>query len=178
MEKEKKDLYAFGYGLALLIPLIITLHSMDHGLNVWIVIGLFVLALFVITKMILLKPILNIWVLIVQLTIFVLGVKQGFSSLAILFLGLSILILLVTITKPKLLKPIYVQWMKAAHFIGTTITGLILALMFYCVFGIVGIVLRVLRKDLLNEKLEPLEKSYWIKRTKDLSNEKYYENQF
>jgi len=178
MEKEKKNLYAFGYGLALLIPLIVTLHGIDHGLNVWAVIGLFVLTLFMITKMVLFKPVLNIWVLIAHLTVFVLGIKQGFSNLALLFLGISVLVLLTTIIKVELLKPIYVQWMKVAHFIGTTITGLMLALMFYCIFGIVGIVLRILKKDLLNEKLEPQAKSYWIKRTKDPSGKKYYENQF
>lgn len=178
MEKEKKNLYAFGYGLALLIPLIVTLHSIDHGLNVWAVIGLFVLVMFMITKMILIRPVLNIWVLIAQLYVFVLGIKHGFSNLTLLFLGISVLILVVTIIKAELLKPIYVQWMKIAHFIGTAITGLMLSLMFYLIFGIAGIVLRLLKKDLLNEKLEPHERSYWIKRTKNSSGKKYYENQF
>ena len=128
--------------------------------------------------MVLFKPVFNIWVLIAQLTVIVIGLKHGFSNLAFLFLGVSVLILWVTIIKVELLKPIYVQWMKIAHFIGTTITGLMLALMFYCIFGVVGIVLRILKKDLLNEKLEPQAKSYWIKRTKDPSGKKYYEKQF
>lgn len=178
MKNEEKNLYAFGYGLALLIPLIVTLHSMDHGLNIWAVIGLFVFTLFVVTKMIKLKPILNTWVLIVQLTVLVLGIKQGFSTLTHLFLGISTLALLATVFKVELLKPIYTQWMKVAHAIGATITGLILSLMFYGIFGITGIILRILKKDLLNEKLEPQASSYWIKRVKDPSGKKYYENQF
>jgi len=178
MKNEEKNLYAFGYGLALLIPLIVTLHSLDHGLNIWAVIGLFVLALFVVTRMTLLKPILNIWVLFVQLYIVIIGIDQGFSTLALLFLGISCLALMTAILKVELLKPIYIQWMKVAHAIGATITGLILSLMFYGIFGITGIILRLLKKDLLNEKLEPQASSYWIKKTKDPSGKKYYENQF
>ena len=67
--------------------------------------------------------------------------------------------------------------MKVAHFIGATITGLILSLMFYVIFGIVGIILRILRKDLLNERLEPEAQSYWIKRNAH-DDDKYYEKQF
>jgi len=178
MDKETKNLYVFGYGLALLIPLIVTLRSTDHGLNIWGVLAMFVLVMFVITKMAVVKPVWNIWALLAQLYVFFLGIKQGFGNLAFLFLGVSILMLLATIIKVELLKPVYSQWMKAAHFIGTTITGVMLSLMFYCVFGIVGIVLRLLGKDLLNEKLEPEKSSYWIKRVKDSSDKKYYENQF
>lgn len=178
MDQEKKNIYAFGYGLALLIPLIVTLHSIDHGLNVWAVVGLFVLALFMITKMILFKPILNCWLLIAQLAVFTQLSRQGLSSLALFFLGVSILIMLVTIIRVDFLKPIYVQWMKVAHLIGAAILGLILSLMFYCVFGVVGIILRLLNKDLLNEQMKPQERSYWVKRITHSSGKKYYENQF
>ncbi len=97
---------------------------------------------------------------------------------ALLLLGLAILILLATQMKLELIRHIYAQWMKAAHFIGTTVMGLMLSLMFYLIFGTTGIVLRLLKKDLLNEKLEPQKESYWIKRTKNISDKKYYENQF
>lgn len=178
MNEEKKNLYGFGYGCALLIPFIVTLHSLEHGLKWWVVIGLFVFLLFVVTKMVLVKPVWNSWVTLVQLCVFIFGIKQGFSSLSLFFLGLSIVIFGMAMIRVEWLKPVYTQVMKAAHLIGTVITGLILSVMFYCVFGVVGIVLRVLKKDLLDQRINTVADSYWIKREKIDFNKSHYTRQF
>jgi len=178
MEKEKKNLFAFGYGLALLIPLFVTLRSIDHGLNIWGVFGLFVPVMFIITKMVLIKPVWNIWVLLVQLYIFALAIKQGFSGLALIFLSISILILLATLIKVDLLNPAYVQWMKIAHFIGGVIAGAILSILFYVVFGFAGILLRIMGKDLLDQKIDRTVNSYWVRKDQIDFDKKNYERQF
>lgn len=82
------------------------------------------------------------------------------------FLGLaSAVLVLLTSLRLAALKPFYIQWMKVAHGIGIIITGIILAVFFYLVFGIVGIILRLLRKDLLDRRIEPGRHSYWHPRT-------------
>jgi len=62
-------------------------------------------------------------------------------------------LIIITMVRYQLLKPLYTQWMKGAHFIGNIITGLILSVLFYFVFGVVGIILRLLKKDLLDQRL-------------------------
>jgi len=54
--------------------------------------------------------------------------------------------------------------MKAAHLIGIIVTGLILTIFFLVVFGIAGIILRLLKKDLLNRTIDLKRDSYWIER--------------
>lgn len=59
------------------------------------------------------------------------------------------------------LKKVYDRWMKAAGFISMIMTTIILTLLFFIVFGIAGIVLRILKKDLLEMNAQPGIKSYW-----------------
>jgi hypothetical protein len=178
MDKEKKNLYGFGYGLALLIPFFVTMHNIDHGLKWWMVISLFVLLLFIVTRMVSMKSIWNIWAVVLQVCVFAFGIKQGFSNLSFVFLGLSILVLWVTFIKVEWLQPVYNQFIKVAHFIGKVITGLLLSIMFYCVFGIVGIVLRILGKDLLNRKVDHAASSHWISKDQIDFDKSHYTRQF
>jgi len=76
------------------------------------------------------------------------------------------------------LKPVYKKWMIGAHFIGNVISTIVLSVFFYFVFGIVGIVLRIIRKDLLDQKIDYNRDSYWIEREQKLFNKKSYHNQF
>ena len=77
---------------------------------------------------------------------------------------LSVLFLFVTQFRPESLIPFYKRWMKVAHFIGSIVTFVILSVLFYFIFGVVGIVLRLLRKDLLDESIDVKATSYWQKR--------------
>lgn len=74
----------------------------------------------------------------------------------------SILILGITFLWLDLLKPVYKVWMKIAYFIGGIMTAMILTIVFFLIFGLVGIFLRMLRKDLLDKKIERDKDSYWI----------------
>lgn len=132
MNKEKKNLIVFGYGLAVILGLI-SLHVWrDHG-----------------------------WHL----------------AHTILFPCIAALILITTIRYP-LLKPLYKQWMKGAHFIGSVITGAILSVLFYVVFGIAGIILRLIKKDLLDKRIDKSVDSYWINREQVAFKRSDYTRQF
>jgi len=87
------------------------------------------------------------------------------NQLGLILCGLaSVCFALVTAVKWECLKSFYTQWMKVAHFIGNIISTIVLCVIFYLVFGLVGIVLRLLRKDFLECKIEKDRESYWIKR--------------
>lgn len=175
MDIKDKQLLVFGYGISALIPSIILLHILKPGALIavavliallvllsyihrtrWLVIGWFFLAFF------------GIW-------------KQGVDHLGVIssvFFVLSLIFLGVTLSKPERLQPVYKLWMKLVGFIGTVISGILLSVVFYVVFGISGIVLRIMRKDLLDEKLEPEKASYWIKRQPGEFDKESYTKQF
>ena len=62
--------------------------------------------------------------------------------------------------------------------IGAVITTAILSLVFFLVFGLVGIILRLLRKDILSQRIEPDKESYWIRRERVEFKKERYTQQF
>ncbi len=62
------------------------------------------------------------------------------------------------------LKPIYIGWMKFAHALGWINTRVILGIFFYLVLTPLGLILRLLGKDLLDQKIDRSARSYWVKR--------------
>jgi len=181
MDKERKDLYTFGYGISLLIAFLLTfrvLHRFYGFSSFLVLIGSFIFLMFIITKIASLKPIYNFWILGVHLMVAVLKIRTGFSFSSVLLLGTAILVLCLTIIKIDLMEPIYLKWMKVAHFIGTVISGIILSVLFYIVFAPVGIFLRIIKKDLLNQNIEKDTESYWIKKEAEKFDPKRYQQQF
>lgn len=90
----------------------------------------------------------------------------------------AVVLLLVTILRVQSLQGFYERWMKVAHIIGTVVSTIILGVLFYVAFGLPGLILRILRKDLLNERLEPERRSYWEEREKKEFNKEHYRRQF
>ncbi|OGX38752.1 MAG: hypothetical protein A3C36_00750 [Omnitrophica WOR_2 bacterium RIFCSPHIGHO2_02_FULL_52_10] len=88
------------------------------------------------------------------------------------------LFILVTAVRYQALKPLYIRWMKVAHFIGTVITGIILSVLFYGVFGVTGLILRLMRKDLLDRKWDAAAASYWIPKGQAAFEPEHYTRQF
>ena len=79
---------------------------------------------------------------------------------------------------PKLLKPLYVFWMKLAFVLSWVNTRLILFLMFYLIFTPIGLIIKALRIDLLETKINKEEKTYWKKKEKKEFGLVSYERQF
>ncbi len=65
---------------------------------------------------------------------------------------------------PVVLKPLYRVWMSFAVVMGFVMTRVILTLLFSIVFVPVGLAIRILRTDPLDERIDPDAKSYWHKR--------------
>lgn len=76
------------------------------------------------------------------------------------------------------LRPIYIGWMKFAFALAWVNTRILLGLFFYIVITPVGLVLRLLGKDLLGEKIDRSEQSYWTRREQVPFDPKRYERLF
>ncbi len=72
--------------------------------------------------------------------------------------------ILTALIYPRLLKYFYIVWVKFGEFIGGIISKIILFVLFYGLFAPIGLFFRIIRKDLLNQKLDANANSYWIKR--------------
>ena len=87
---------------------------------------------------------------------------------------ISILFLILSILNSKILSPIKRVWIRFGELLGQIISPIVLAVVFFIVVTPIGLFMKILRKDLLNIKFTK-DKSYWIKRDKDLGPMK---NQF
>jgi hypothetical protein len=96
------------------------------------------------------------------------------NDLRIWSLIISILFLILGLLKSKFLTPLRRIWIKFGELLGKIISPIVLAIVFFTVVTPIGLFMKVLRKDLLNIKFTN-DKSYWIKRDKDIGPMK---NQF
>lgn len=63
---------------------------------------------------------------------------------------------------PALLAPVYRGWMRFGHVLGWINTRIILGLMFYTVFLVVAVIMKLLGKDPLSRKLDKTLNSYRV----------------
>ncbi len=83
--------------------------------------------------------------------------------------------LLIAIVYPRLLKYFYSVWVKFGEFIGGIVSKVILFILFFGLFTPIGIFFRIIRKDLLHQKLDEKASSYWVIRKEEPGSMK---NQF
>jgi hypothetical protein len=66
---------------------------------------------------------------------------------------------------PVLLKPVYIGWLKIAHFIGSKVTLLILTIFFYLVMTPAALLKRIFGGRPLPVKPDLDAETYWVTRT-------------
>jgi len=74
----------------------------------------------------------------------------------------------------KLLTPLNILWFKFGLFLGKVVSPLVMGIIFFAVVTPTGILMRIIKKDLLNLKFTN-KNTYWIKKSKIKSTMK---NQF
>ena len=79
---------------------------------------------------------------------------------------------------PTLLKLLFFVWMALARILSIVNTHLLLALIFYTLFTLIGGVMRIVRYDPLDRKRSSGQATYWYRRETPLLNRKHYERQF
>ena len=87
---------------------------------------------------------------------------------------ISIIFLLLGLVNSKILNPLNKLWFKVGIFLGKIISPLVTGIIFFFVVTPIGILMRLLNKDLLNLKFNN-NSSYWIKKNGPKSKMK---NQF
>ena len=86
----------------------------------------------------------------------------------------SLIFLVLGLLDSKILNPLNQIWFKFGVFLGRIISPLIMAIIFFFVVTPIGLVMRTLRKDILNLRYNT-KKTYWIEKTGPKSKMK---NQF
>ena len=77
---------------------------------------------------------------------------------------ISIIFLILGILNSKVLTPLNKIWLKFGLFLGKIISPFIMAIIFFLVVTPIGLLMRVIGKDVLNLKFNN-NKSYWIQKT-------------
>jgi len=84
---------------------------------------------------------------------------------------ISFIFLLTAITKPEILRPLNYLWIKFGDLLGIIISPIVMGVIFFFVVTPIGLLMKLLGKDLLNIKLSK-KNSYWIKRNKKIGSMK------
>ena len=78
-------------------------------------------------------------------------------------LAISLIFLTLGLLNSKLLLPLNKIWFKFGIFLGKIVSPLIMGIIFFLVVTPIGLLMRMLGKDLLNLKFNT-QKTYWIER--------------
>ena len=89
-------------------------------------------------------------------------------------LVISLIFLILGLINSNILKPLNFLWMKFGLLLGKVISPIILGIIFFFVVTPIGLIMKLVGKDLLNLKYN-INKSYWIKKSGPKSKMK---NQF
>jgi len=95
-------------------------------------------------------------------------------SLGYTFLGVGVLFVVFGTWAPGPLKPFYRAWMALALVLGFFTSRLILCILYYCVLTPIGVIMRLLGKDLLGRRWDKEARSYWIKKERKTFDKEQY----
>ena len=96
------------------------------------------------------------------------------NEIKIWSIAISVVFLVLGLLNSKLLLPLNKLWFKFGLLLGKIISPLVMGIIFFLVVTPIGLLMRMLKKDLLNLKFND-EKSYWIEKNEPKSKMK---NQF
>ena len=95
---------------------------------------------------------IRLWALIISLSFFILGILNS-----------------------KLLTPLNFLWHKFGVFLGNIVSNIVLALLFFGLVTPIGLIMKIIKKDILHVKFDNNLNSYWFKRKEKINTMK---NQF
>ena len=96
------------------------------------------------------------------------------GNIRIWSLAVSIIFLILGIANAKILTPLNKLWFKFGLFLGKIVSPIVMGVIFFFVVTPTGIIMRLMRKDLLNLKKNK-SNTYWIEKKNENSSMK---NQF
>ena len=84
----------------------------------------------------------------------------------------AIIFLILGLINSNLLKPLNTLWFKFGKLLGSIVAPIIMGIVFFVVITPTGLIMKIIGKDLLNNKYNNKNKSYWINRDKTKSTMK------
>ena len=84
-----------------------------------------------------------------------------------IFIGISIIFLILGLMNSKILTPFNKIWVKFGELLGRIIAPIVMAIIYFFILTPISLILKIFGKDLLNLKFSK-EKSYWTKREKNI----------
>ena len=93
------------------------------------------------------------------------------QSIRIWPIPISLVFLILGLLNSKLLSPINLVWVKFGELLGRIIAPIVMAMIYFIIITPIGLLMRLLGKDLLNTKSKKIN-SYWINRDKNIGSMK------
>ena len=78
----------------------------------------------------------------------------------------AIIFLILGLMNSKLLAPLNILWFKFGELLGSIVAPIVMGIVFFVVITPIGLFMKIIGKDLLNNKYNNKNKSYWINREK------------
>jgi len=85
---------------------------------------------------------------------------------------ISLAFLILVLTRSKLLTPLNRLWAKFGIILGSIIAPIVMGVVFFLVITPIGLVMKIIGKDLLSLKYDKKKETYWVKRDKPTSTMK------
>ena len=83
------------------------------------------------------------------------------KNIYLLTISISIIFFLLAIFKPFLLKKPNILWFHFGKFLNSIISPIVMVVIFLVVVTPIGLIMRILKKDILNKKFDKSKKNYW-----------------
>ncbi len=90
------------------------------------------------------------------------------GNLRIWALIISIIFLILGLVNSNILTPLNKIWFRFGLILGKIVSPIVMSVIFFLVVTPIGILMRILRKDLLNLKIND-SKSYWVEKSEPKS---------
>ncbi|HEB84284.1 MAG TPA: hypothetical protein ENI92_04705 [Bacteroidetes bacterium] len=87
---------------------------------------------------------------------------RGHGPTGLWLFGFSAGFLVLGLLVPRWLAPVEWAWMKLALVLQVVVTHVLLTLTFFLIITPIGLLLRLMGKDLLNLKFDKSQASYWV----------------
>ncbi len=91
---------------------------------------------------------------------------------------LAAVFLLTGLVLPSVLRPFYVAWMRFAFILAWINTHLLLSVFYFLILTPIGVVMRLLGKDVLGKKMDRSAATYWVKRNPEPNAKESYRHLF
>jgi hypothetical protein len=120
----------------------------------------------------------HIWLLILTVIIAFKVYKYGIFDSLIIWASVLFLLKVILELAPSFYYPLWKVWMYLSVILGFFVTSMLLILIWFLIFIPIGILLKIIGKEVMNTKFKTSQESYWIVRDLKKSDFKLLEKQF